>query len=189
MTGARPRLLSFKGARRLARALPLVPEAYRWLRESRDPHRCGLRIARETQGDLLMQWSSATFSDRYPEYFVALQDELTGVERPRILSFGCSTGEEVFSLRDYFPDAELTGVDINSHSIAVAKANLARRANKAGISFCCAGSLDDLPAGHYDAICAMAVLRHGKLTRLRPASCAAHLSFEKVELAMAGLIR
>lgn len=176
-------------AKRLAGSLPLAVRAYRWLREMADPHRRALRIARETQGDQLMQWSSATFADRYPEYFTALQQELANVGRPRILSFGCSTGEEVFTLRRYFPDAELTGIDINAHSIALANAALARRADQTGITFRCAGSLDDEPSAHYDAICAMAVLRHGELTRLRPASCEAYLPFEKVERAVAGLIR
>ncbi len=176
-------------ARRLARTLPFAVTAYRWLRETIDPHRRALRIARETQGDQLMQWSSVTFADRYPEYFTALKHELAGVERPRILSFGCSTGEEVFTLRSYFSDAELTGIDINAHSIEVANASLARRTEKAGITFRCAGSLDGEPSGHYDAICAMAVLRHGELTRLRPSSCEAYLPFAKVERAVTGLIR
>lgn len=177
-------------ARRLAASLPLAKPAYRWLRETLDPHRRALRIAREMQGDQLMQWSSATHADRYPPYFAALKKELAGVDRPRILSFGCSTGEEVFTLRGYFPDAELTGIDINAHSIEVAKRRLAKRESRfSGIEFRCAGSLDDEPACHYDAILAMAVLRHGELTRLRPQSCSDYLPFAKVERAVAGMVR
>lgn len=168
----------------------LARRPYRWLRETIDPHRRAVRFARETQGDLLLQWSSATMDDRYPPYFEALQSHLSGVARPRILSFGCSTGEEVFTLRGYFPQAELTGIDINAHSIAVANRRLSRRESEAaGITFRCAGSLADEPAEHYDAILAMAVLRHGELTRLRPDSCEAYLPFAKAEQAVAGMLR
>lgn len=172
-------------ARRLVGAVPL----YRWLREAISPHRRAVRIARETQGDLLLQWSSATSADRYPPYFEALQRELAGVESPRILSFGCASGEEVFTLRRYFPAAELIGIDINSHAIALAQRQLAALPGQAAITFRCAGSLSSEPAGQYDAILAMAVLRHGELTRLRPDSCAEYLSFAKAERAVADLAR
>ncbi len=167
----------------------LARRPYRWLRETIDPHRRAVRIAREAQSDLLLQWSSATLEDRYPPYFEALQRELAGVERPRILSFGCATGEEVFTLRRYFPTAELTGIDINSHAIEQAGRRLAASPGEAAIAFRCAGSLSAEPAGNYDAILAMAVLRHGELTRLRPESCAEHLPFAKAERAVADLAR
>ncbi len=39
----------------------------------------------------------------------------------RVLSFGCSTGEEVFALADIFPGAEIMGVDIDHRSIRIAR--------------------------------------------------------------------
>ena len=56
------------------------------------------------------QISNSTRYDRYPEIFSKLK-ELTPAPS-KILSFGCSSGEEVKTLRNlYFPDAEITGVD------------------------------------------------------------------------------
>ena len=36
----------------------------------------------------------------------------------KILSYGCSTGEEVLTLRNYFPNAHIIGAEINKHSLA-----------------------------------------------------------------------
>src|SRR5581483_6848361 len=59
-----------------------------------------------------------TQPDRYPAIFRFVQARL-GAETPAaILSFGCATGEEVFSLRRYFPRATIKGVDINPGNIA-----------------------------------------------------------------------
>lgn len=175
----------------MAAGVPWVLPLYRGLRGLLDPHRRALYALTEQEDGPLLQWSGTTFADRYPPYFEALQRELRGVERPRILSFGCSTGEEVFTLRRYFPEAELTGIDINPHAIDVAKRNLAKRGQEeaVGMTFRCAGSLADEPEGHYDAILAMAVLRHGELHRLRPPTCTAFLRFDKVERAVEDLAR
>jgi Methyltransferase domain len=71
------------------------------------------------------QYQRATFTinNRYPlvfqkctEYFASRNN--TG---PKILSFGCSTGEEVFTLGEYFPQAKIIGVDINSWCIRQCK--------------------------------------------------------------------
>ncbi|WP_309499256.1 class I SAM-dependent methyltransferase [Sulfurovum sp.] len=42
---------------------------------------------------------------------------MNGKNDLKIFSYGCSTGEEVFTLRDYFPDAFIVGVDINKGNI------------------------------------------------------------------------
>jgi predicted O-methyltransferase YrrM len=65
------------------------------------------------------QTAPFTWLDRYPELFnmaAALAPEAR-----RILSFGCSTGEELISLRRHFPDADVVGVEINSRSRAIAR--------------------------------------------------------------------
>ena len=57
----------------------------------------------------------ATFSepDRYPELFAACRDRLGKVKAPLVISFGCSTGEEAFTLAKYIPHAIIVGADIN----------------------------------------------------------------------------
>ena len=103
-----------------------------------------------------------TQPDRYPVIFQFVADQL-GADRPLdILSFGCATGEEVFSLRRYFPRARIKGVDINPGNIAAARARLAA-APDLDLSFAVAGSTADEQAARYDAIFCMAVLRHGGL--------------------------
>ena len=49
----------------------------------------------------LVDW---TAPNRYPEIFAA-----AAAAARRILSFGCSTGEECVSLAEYFPKAEIIG--------------------------------------------------------------------------------
>jgi SAM-dependent methyltransferase len=105
---------------------------------------------------------SDTKADRYPGIFRFVQSELGTQSNVRILSFGCSTGEEAFSLRNYFPKALIKGIDINPGNIAVCRRRL-RRAPDGAMSFAVADSTRAETAAAYDAIFAMAVLRHGGL--------------------------
>lgn len=103
-----------------------------------------------------------TKTNRYPRIFHFVQSELGAESEVKILSYGCSTGEEVFSLRNYFPRATIKGIDINPGNIAACR----RRVNDApdaAISFATASSTVAEPAASYDAIFCMAVLRHGSL--------------------------
>ncbi len=62
------------------------------------------------------QLTSTTFPNRYPELFSEVKrifNEHPIIQNEVILSFGCSTGEECFSLREYFSTAKIVGVDIN----------------------------------------------------------------------------
>ncbi len=93
-----------------------------------------------------------TAPHRYPAVFRACAEYFTAAQSPTLLSFGCSTGEEIFSLREYLPDASLVGVDINRRNIRVARAS---RQKDARMNFC-----TELPEqGQYDAIFCMAVLQ------------------------------
>lgn len=65
------------------------------------------------------QTSGATSSDRYPELFKAIV-AATPKDEPDILSFGCSTGEECWTMRDYFPNSMITGVDSNVDRVKIA---------------------------------------------------------------------
>lgn len=70
---------------------------------------------------MLHQKNNATKYDRYPEIFRVCSDikggnndyENRGLQ-PKVLSFGCSFGDEIQTLKDlYFKSAIIDGVDIN----------------------------------------------------------------------------
>jgi len=67
------------------------------------------------------QTTTRTWLDRYPEIFRACRDYLGHQQELRILSFGCSTGEEVVTLRNYFPTDWITGAEINPRSLAICR--------------------------------------------------------------------
>jgi SAM-dependent methyltransferase len=126
----------------------------------------------------LLQPSNVTGFNRYPEIFSFVQRELGQHNAATILSFGCSTGEEVFSLRQYFSQAALKGIDINPGNIAICN----RRLNSVPdnrIKFELAGTMAAEARESYDAIFCMAVLRHGELARTRAGRCDHLLPFAK----------
>lgn len=69
------------------------------------------------------QLSHQTKKNRFPKIFESAREMVPNPRR--VLSFGCSTGEEAFTLAESFPDAEVVGVDLDYSSITTA-----RRANK-----------------------------------------------------------
>jgi len=91
-------------------ALRCVYKPLQFSMDARFRSLCYLRFLRARE---VHQISNLTQYNRYPEIFNACKSLLTACKHPRILSFGCSTGEEISTLRDYFPSADLTGVDIN----------------------------------------------------------------------------
>jgi SAM-dependent methyltransferase len=103
-----------------------------------------------------------TSDDRYPGIFAFVAAELGAASKISILSYGCSTGDEVFSLRRYFPCANIKGLDINPANIAVCRRRL-KNTPDANIVFATADSTGAEPSRDYDAIFCMAVLRHGSL--------------------------
>jgi trans-aconitate methyltransferase len=72
----------------------------------------------------------------------------------RILSFGCSSGEECVTLAEYFPKAEIIGADINPVILLQARKHRSDR-----IRFVYAGDRILSGLGGFDAIFCMAVLR------------------------------
>ncbi len=70
------------------------------------------------------QFSNATAFDRYPGLMLALKrmkgSAKAGSRPLRILSYGCSIGEELITLRLYFPDAEIFGCDVNEGALKIA---------------------------------------------------------------------
>ena len=81
-----------------------------------------LSLRFQTKTSSIMQTAATTFMDRHPDIFEFLKTQY-GDKNIRIMSFGCSTGEECFSLRKYLPNARIIGVDINPKSIEIAKKN------------------------------------------------------------------
>lgn len=96
------------------------------------------------------QTSGYTEPDRYPELF-----DLARRLQPdaaRILSFGCSTGEELLAIRKRFAAAAIVGAEINARSRRVAR----RRA--AGDSLVSVVAPKDI-AGPFAIVFALAVLQ------------------------------
>lgn len=61
------------------------------------------------------QISHYTSMNRYPDIFTEVKSKYPTPQR--ILSFGCSTGEECVTLHKYFPCANVIGLDINEEII------------------------------------------------------------------------
>jgi len=110
----------------------------------------------------LFQPYGTTFEDRYPPIFRFLRNHLSDGPERRLLSFGCSTGQEVFSLRRYFPAAFIRGIDINPRSIAHCQTQLSAE-DRDRTDFIIADSAANEEAEYYDAVLAMSVFRHGDL--------------------------
>jgi SAM-dependent methyltransferase len=72
----------------------------------------------------LHQLSKHTSYDRYPEIFQYVKNMISDKKTLSILSFGCSTGEEIRTLKDlYFSNAVIYGVDIDTDIIKNNKKN------------------------------------------------------------------
>ncbi len=105
---------------------------------------------RAVHGAALHQFRSYTELERYPELF-----DLTARLQPaaaHILSFGCSTGEELESLRRRFPLARIVGAEINPRARRAAQR---RMAGDPGVGVIAPESV----TGPFDIVFALAVLQ------------------------------
>lgn len=104
----------------------------------------------------VQQTTQLTWEDRYPDIFAACKEffDKQNRENIRILSYGCCTGEEVVTLRKYFPKAEIIGAEINRHSLKVCRK---RRLDK-DIHFVYSTPKNISKYGPFDAVFCMAVL-------------------------------
>jgi hypothetical protein len=112
-----------------------------------------------------MTWSiqvaTWTSNNRYPGVFRAVQSRVRhklgpdlGAGHLRILSFGCSTGNEVAALRGYFPEALIFGCDVNQQALGEA-----RRALQFDEAKIFESSPENIAKyGPYDVVFAMSVL-------------------------------
>jgi len=118
----------------------------------------------------MAQRSTFTCANRYPGIFATVKALLTNGTNPesdfstlRILSFGCSRGSEIQSLRAYFPMATIFGCDVNLEALAEAKVNLL---GDDGALFFLSTPENIKAFGPYDLIFAMSVLcRYPESTR------------------------
>jgi len=158
-----------------------------WLVSNQEFRNTTLMMRRPPEG--LFQPYGSTSNDRYPYLFQQVRERIGDGANLRILSFGCATGEEVFSLRRVFPLANITGLDINPYNISVCRSRL-RRIKESKLSFAVAGSTTGEASASYDAIFAMAVYRHGKLNVPQPPpKCEPLIHFTDFEQSVTDLAR
>ena len=112
-------------------------------------------ITKFTKKKDLHQLSTYTELNRYPELLEIAETYFTNVAEFKILSFGCSTGEEVESLKSVFPKAQIIGVDINDWCIRQCK----KRINENHIAFYPRFDKKFIEDSEYDMIFCMAVLQ------------------------------
>ena len=153
---------------------------------SRGRFEVGRRLRRPVEGRF--QPYPHTLPDRYPWLFDFARSALQDVPAPRLLSFGCSRGDEVFSLRRRFPQASIKGVDIDPANIDACLAT-ASPLNDDRLSFEVAPNTHAEPSDGYDAIFCLAVLCHGDLTVTRARRSNPLLRFEDFEKTIADFTR
>ena len=71
----------------------------------------------------IIQLSNTTYFDRHPLLFKIVKDYFKEKNAIKIFSFGCSKGEECFTLNEYFPNSLIIGVDIRKKNIRIANKN------------------------------------------------------------------
>lgn len=138
--------------------------------------------ARIVHGGEVHQSTTVTADDRYPELF-----DLAAVLAPaaeRILSFGCSTGEELVAIRRRFPDANIVGAEINRRARRLATRKAAADA-----------AMQVVPpqgiTGPFDLVFALAVLQREprKVDELGLRNIAHHYPFARFDAAIDNLVR
>lgn len=107
--------------------------------------------------------------NRYPEIFRVLVQRVAslhgsdfGGRRLKILSYGCSDGAEMESLRAYFPDATIVGCDANAAMLMKAAKRVRRREGMAVVRSTPETLVDLAP---FDLIVAMSVACRYPLSR------------------------
>lgn len=102
------------------------------------------------------QTTISTYFDRYPDVFSSCKEYFNDRQEIKILSFGCSTGEELITLREYFPKSIIVGADINSHCI---RESLSKTKDDSNTLIIKSSHNNIVSNGPYDAIFCMAVLQ------------------------------
>ena len=130
----------------------------------------------------LHQTEAFTWLNRYPVLF-DLAAKLEPDAR-RILSFGCSVGEELVSLRRRFPRAEIVGAEINARSRAIARRRVAGDTRITVIG-------PESMADSFDLVFALSVLQrdpHGLKNEMEPKHLAARYPFARFDAGVRDLV-
>jgi SAM-dependent methyltransferase len=137
------------------------------------------RLIRRRRKTLAGQFQPYNFTlpDRYPWLFRFAADEIASLGSVRLLSFGCSVGEEVLTLARYFPDATIKGIDIDPQNIERARAHVPAQYGRR-VKFEEAGTTQSELCESFDAIFCLAVFCNGDLTNSRAARCDPTITFE-----------
>jgi len=130
----------------------------------------------------LFQPYATTSENRYPEELDAVAAAIA-TEEPAILSFGCSSGEELVSLRARFPGARIKGIDVNPMAVRNARR---RTRGDARISVERAGDASGERPASYDVVLALAVFRHADLNAAPP-RCDDVIRFADFDRTVSGL--
>jgi SAM-dependent methyltransferase len=158
---------------------PWLLAIWRFLKRATDPMLRAIHQLETQRPDVLLQPYPDTELDRHPALFALVRDALIGISEPRLLSFGCSTGDEPITLARYLPNARIDAIDINAYSLSIARTK-ADRAGIGTITFTLADRPPHLREA-YDAIFCLSVLRHGRLDAERPEYCSAILPFSRFD--------
>lgn len=111
-----------------------------------------------------VQIKTSTSPERYYDFTPTLAEWLARKDRPRVLSFGCSTGDELGVFALLAPNADVLGVDANAEVLDVARA---RFASKPGYSFALSDWETIRAHGPFDLIMANHVLcRHPESAKI-----------------------
>jgi Methyltransferase domain len=142
-------------------------------------------VARILRPHNLFQPQGTTAYDRYPEELEAARAALA-TPTPEILSFGCSSGEELLTLRRRFPGSRIRGLDINPVAVRAARRLVRDAGEDAAITVGRAGDATGEAPESYDLVLALAVFRHASLND-GPARCDGVLDFVSFEHTIDGL--
>ena len=136
---------------------------------------------RVRHGSEIHQTTAHTEQDRYPE-IMALAATLHP-SPSRILSFGCSTGEELATLRRYFPKAEIVGAEINARSRRVAAQRVKGDRGVSVVS-------PDKVSGLFEMIFALAVFQREphKILEREVENLAGHYPYERFDRGLTSLV-
>jgi SAM-dependent methyltransferase len=136
---------------------------------------------RTVHRDEVHQTTPYTEEDRYPELF-----DVTAALAPaaqRILSFGCSTGEELEAIRRRYPVAEIVGAEINPRSRRLARRLTSGDARTSVVP-------PTLLEGDFDVIFALAVFQREphKIDETETNDISSLYRFDRFDAAITGLV-
>jgi SAM-dependent methyltransferase len=129
-----------------------------------------------------------SWPDRYPWLFHYAADTIRDGWDVQLLSFGCARGDEVFTMRRYFPKARVKGVDIDRANIIRCRER-ARALQMERVVFAPAATTVREVSASYDAIFCLAVLCHGDLATTDSDRCEPLMRFGDFERAVTDFAR